>query len=37
MTEPDTVLRTAVMQWLNELSPEDRQAIITEITPERKT
>ena len=38
MTEPDTVLRTAVMQWLNELPPEDRQAIITEInTPEKNT
>lgn len=37
MTEPtDGVLRAAVMQWLNELPPEDRQELITEVTaPER--
>lgn len=32
MTQPDTVLRTAVMQWLNELTPEARQALIAEVT-----
>lgn len=32
MTQPDTVLRAAVMQWLNELTPEDRRALITEVT-----
>ncbi len=37
MTQPDTVLRTAVLQWLNELTPEARQALINETTTERNT
>lgn len=33
MTDPtDTVLRTAVVQWLSELPPEDRASLLTEIT-----
>lgn len=35
---PDTVLRTAVMQWINELPAEERSEFISEInTPEGNT
>lgn len=32
MTQPDSVLRTAVLQWINDLPPEDRHAFIAEVT-----
>lgn len=37
MTEPDSVLRCAVLQWLNELPPEERAELITEINTEGNT